>query len=78
MDKVKLTFTEEALITVARQAKERKTGARGLRAILEDVLLPIMYQVPSREDVREVIVSKEAVLGKEEPIMVLDESEKSA
>jgi len=78
MDKVKLTFTDEALHTVARLARERKTGARGLRAILEDVLLPIMYQVPSREDVREVIVSKEAVLGKEEPILVLDESEKSA
>ncbi|HTB22940.1 MAG TPA: ATP-dependent Clp protease ATP-binding subunit ClpX [bacterium] len=78
MDKVKLTFTDEALHAVARQARERKTGARGLRAILEDVLLPIMYQVPSREDVREVIVSKEAVLGKEEPILVLDESEKTA
>jgi ATP-dependent Clp protease ATP-binding subunit ClpX len=78
MDKVKLTFTDEALAAVAAQARERKTGARGLRAILEDVLLPIMYQVPSREDVREVIVSREAVLGKEEPIMVLDESEKSA
>jgi len=78
MDKVKLTFTEEALHAVAVQARERKTGARGLRAILEDVLLPIMYQVPSREDVREVIVSKEAVLGHEEPIMVLDESEKTA
>jgi ATP-dependent Clp protease ATP-binding subunit ClpX len=78
MDKVKLTFTDEALYTVAVLARERKTGARGLRAILEDVLLPIMYQVPSREDVREVIVSKEAVLGKEEPILVLDESEKSA
>jgi ATP-dependent Clp protease ATP-binding subunit ClpX len=78
MDKVKLTFTDEALFTVARQAKERKTGARGLRAILEDVLLPIMYEVPSRADVREVIVSKEAVLGKEQPILVLEETEKSA
>jgi ATP-dependent Clp protease ATP-binding subunit ClpX len=78
MDKVKLSFTDEALHTVARLAKERKTGARGLRAILEDCLLPIMYQVPSREDVREVIISKETVLGHEEPIFVLDESEKSA
>jgi ATP-dependent Clp protease ATP-binding subunit ClpX len=78
MDKVKLTFTDEALQTVARLAKERKTGARGLRAILEDVLLPVMYQVPSREDVREVIVSREAVLGHEEPILVLDEKAKSA
>jgi ATP-dependent Clp protease ATP-binding subunit ClpX len=78
MDKVKLTFTDEALAQVAKMAKDRKTGARGLRAILEDVLLPIMYQVPSREDVREVIVSKEAVLGHEEPILVLAEDRKSA
>ena len=78
MDKVKLTFTDEALHAVAAKACDRKTGARGLRAILEDVLLPIMYAVPSRQDVREVIVSKEAVLGKEEPILVLEESEKSA
>ena len=78
MDKVKLTFTDEALKAVARLAKERKTGARGLRAILEDTLLPVMFEVPSREDVREVIVSAEAVLGKEKPILVLDEREATA
>ena len=78
MDKVKLTFTDEALKAVARLAKERKTGARGLRAILEDTLLPVMFEVPSREDVREVIVSAEAVLGKEKPILVLDEKEATA
>jgi len=78
MDKVKLTFTDDALHAIARLARDRKTGARGLRAILEDVLLPIMYEVPSRQDVREVIVSREAVLKKEEPILVLDEAEKSA
>jgi ATP-dependent Clp protease ATP-binding subunit ClpX len=78
MDKVTLTFTDEALHQVARLARERKTGARGLRSILEEVLMPIMYQVPSREDVREVIVSKEAVAGREEPIMVLREDKKTA
>jgi ATP-dependent Clp protease ATP-binding subunit ClpX len=78
MDKVKLTFTDEALKAVARLAKERKTGARGLRAILEDTLMPVMFEVPSRDDVREVIVSAEAVLGKEEPILVLDEREATA
>jgi ATP-dependent Clp protease ATP-binding subunit ClpX len=78
MDKVKLTFTDEALKAVARLAKDRKTGARGLRAILEDTLLPVMFEVPSREDVREVIVSAEAVLGKEKPILVLDEREATA
>ncbi|HTB33908.1 MAG TPA: ATP-dependent Clp protease ATP-binding subunit ClpX [bacterium] len=78
MDKVKLTFTDEALHQVAKLARDRKTGARGLRAILEDVLMPIMYQVPAREDVREVIVSREAVLGKEDPIMVLREDKETA
>ena len=78
MDKVKLTFTDEALHQVAKLARDRKTGARGLRAILEDVLMPIMYQVPAREDVREVIVSREAVLGKEDPILVLREDKETA
>jgi ATP-dependent Clp protease ATP-binding subunit ClpX len=78
MDKVKLTFTDDALVAIARLAKERKTGARGLRAILEETLLPMMFEVPSREDVREVIVSAEVVQGKEKPILVLDEREQSA
>jgi len=78
MDKVKLTFTDEAMHQVAKLARDRKTGARGLRAILEDVLMPIMYQVPAREDVREVIVSREAVLGKEDPILVLREDKETA
>jgi ATP-dependent Clp protease ATP-binding subunit ClpX len=78
MDKVKLTFTDEALHQVARLARERKTGARGLRSILEEVLLPIMFMVPSRDDVREVIVSKEAVAGREEPILVLREESETA
>ena len=78
MDKVKLTFTDDALHQVAKLARDRKTGARGLRAILEDVLMPIMYQVPAREDVREVIVSREAVLGKEDPILVLREDKETA
>ena len=78
MDKVKLTFTDDALHQVAQLARDRKTGARGLRAILEDVLMPIMYQVPAREDVREVIVSREAVLGKEDPILVLREDKETA
>jgi len=78
MDKVTLTFTDEALHQVARLARDRKTGARGLRSILEEVLMPIMYSVPSREDVREVIVSKEAVAGREEPILVLREDKETA
>jgi ATP-dependent Clp protease ATP-binding subunit ClpX len=51
MDGVELTFDEDAIRAVARKAIERKTGARGLRAILEDVMLDIMFDIPSREDV---------------------------
>ena len=66
MDGVKLTFTEEALLTIARKAIETKTGARGLRAILEKALLNLMYEVPSDELIKEVVVTEEIILKPEE------------
>jgi ATP-dependent Clp protease ATP-binding subunit ClpX len=78
MDKVKLTVTEEALHALAKEARKRKTGARGLRAILEETLNEIMFQIPSRDDVREVIITAEVVHKKEEPLLVLEEKAKSA
>ncbi len=79
MDKVKLKITPEALRALAREAKKRNTGARGLRAILEETLLEQMYQLPSRQDVRECVVTAEVVQKKEEPILVIDDpSELSA
>ena len=60
MDGVKLTFTPEALEAIADQALERNTGARGLRAIMEEVLVPIMYDLPDREDIGEVIITEGA------------------
>jgi ATP-dependent Clp protease ATP-binding subunit ClpX len=74
MEDVTLTFTPEALKAVAKEASKRKTGARGLRAILEDTLLEVMFETPSRSDIREVVITAEAVLKKEKPILVLDES----
>ena len=67
---VELEFTPEALNAIADQALIRGTGARGLRAILEEVLLEIMYDLPSREDVAKVIIGAESVLERTEPIFI--------
>jgi ATP-dependent Clp protease ATP-binding subunit ClpX len=67
---VELEFTPEALNAIADQALVRGTGARGLRAILEEVLLEIMYDLPSREDVAKVIIGAESVLERTEPIFI--------
>ena len=69
---VELKFTEEALVAVAREALKRKTGARGLRSILESAMLNIMYDLPSMTRVRECLISEEVVLKKEEPIIIYD------
>lgn len=67
MDGVKLEFTEDALECVAKEAIERKTGARGLRAIMEKVLMNIMYNIPSEESVKKCIINKEVITGTGEP-----------
>ena len=70
MENVKLKFTPEALSAVAREAIKRQSGARGLRAILEEVMMNLMYEIPSRKDIKEVVVTEGAILKKEEPILV--------
>lgn len=67
MDNVVLEFEEEALQAIAQQALERGTGARGLRSIIENVMLEIMYEVPSREDIAKIIITKENVEGAHKP-----------
>lgn len=67
MDNVTLEFEEEALQAIAQQALERGTGARGLRSIIENVMLEIMYEVPSREDIAKIIITKENVEGAHKP-----------
>ena len=67
MDGVELEFTEDALECVAKEAIERKTGARGLRAIMEKVLMNIMYNIPSEESVKKCIINKEVITGTGEP-----------
>jgi ATP-dependent Clp protease ATP-binding subunit ClpX len=70
IDGVELVFDDEALDAIADQALERGTGARGLRAIMEEVLLPVMFDLPSREDVASVVITAEVVLNKAEPTLI--------
>jgi len=72
MEGVKLQFTEGALVAVAREALKRKSGARGLRAILEHIMLDIMYEIPSKGNVKECIISEEVILKGEKPILVYE------
>src|SRR3989339_1955691 len=78
LEGVKLKFTESALLAIARLSVERKSGARGLRAIMENTLLDIMYELPSRNDVRECIVSEEVVKKDEKPILLLEKKSETA
>jgi ATP-dependent Clp protease ATP-binding subunit ClpX len=70
IDGVELVFDETALDAIAEQALERGTGARGLRAIMEEVLLPVMFDLPSREDVASVVITEDVVLKGAEPTMI--------
>lgn len=72
LEKVKLNFSPGALEAVAREAMRRKSGARGLRAILEDVMLDIMYEVPSQSGIREVIINEEVIAKRAQPLRVYD------
>jgi len=71
-ENVDLKFTEASLRTIAREALRRKSGARGLRAILEEIMLDVMYDIPSRANVKECIISEEVVLRKKSPILVYE------
>ena len=76
MEGCELEFRDDALRTVARKAMERKTGARGLRTILEQVLLDTMYDLPSLDQVRKVVIDGSVITGESEPLMVYDNSDK--
>ena len=74
----KLTFAKDALKAIAQKAIVRKTGARGLRSIIEEVLLETMFDLPSMENVEEVILNKEVINGKTKPLMIFSKSSKSS
>ena len=70
MDAIDLEFKEDAVRAIAKEAMKRGTGARGLRAIIEDIMLNVMYEVPSRGDIAKCVVTKEVILKREEPLLV--------
>jgi ATP-dependent Clp protease ATP-binding subunit ClpX len=69
---VKLKFTDGALRTIAKLSEERRSGARGLRSIIENAMLDIMYEIPSLTDVRECVIGEEVILNKERPILIYE------
>jgi ATP-dependent Clp protease ATP-binding subunit ClpX len=73
-ENVTLTFTKDALESVADQTMARKIGARGLRLILEDLMLDLMYQLPSRSDITECVITKEVVENKTAPIILMEKA----
>jgi len=73
LDGVDLEFTDEALREIAKQAIERKTGARGLRSIIETIMLDVMFELPSRDDVEKCIITKETVTDKVAPTLIMDD-----
>jgi ATP-dependent Clp protease ATP-binding subunit ClpX len=72
MEDVELDFREDALVAIAKKAMDRKTGARGLRSILEDVLLETMYRIPSEEDVCKVVIDENVIMGSSEPMLIYE------
>ena len=78
LENVQLKFTEESLRAIARQAISRKTGARGLRAILEKVMLDTMFELPSQSEIKEVVVSEDTITKGENPLIVYHNKKESA
>jgi len=78
MEGVNLRLTDSALSAVASEAVKRKAGARGLRAILETCMIDIMYEIPSKENVKECVIGEDVVLNKEEPILLYEQTKKQA
>jgi ATP-dependent Clp protease ATP-binding subunit ClpX len=78
LEGVKLTVAEEALRSIARRAIERKTGARGLRSIMEAILLDTMFDLPAMDGVQEVVISRDVVEGDARPLLIYADREKQS
>ncbi|HET9489889.1 MAG TPA: ATP-dependent Clp protease ATP-binding subunit ClpX [Methylomirabilota bacterium] len=78
LEKVRLRFTDDAVVSIAKEALKRGTGARGLRAILEEVMLEIMYELPSIQGLKECVITREVILSHERPVLVSEAKEQSA
>ncbi|MDX5476472.1 MAG: ATP-dependent Clp protease ATP-binding subunit ClpX, partial [Bacillaceae bacterium] len=73
LDDVELEFEETALTEIAKKAIERKTGARGLRSIIEGIMLDVMYELPSRDDIKKCVITAETVTDNVTPKLILDD-----
>ncbi len=78
MEGAELEFRDDSLIAIAKKAMERKTGARGLRTIVENVLLNTMYELPSADNISKVVVDESVILGQSEPLLVYETEMKKA
>ena len=76
MEDTELSFTDDALKAIAKKAIERKTGARGLRSILEGILLDTMFELPGMDEVTEVVVNEESVMSDARPLMIYADKKK--
>jgi ATP-dependent Clp protease ATP-binding subunit ClpX len=72
MEGVELKFTDDALVAIAKEALERKTGARGLRSIMEEIMLDVMYDIPSKPTIKECVISEDVVQGNSPPVLVYE------
>jgi ATP-dependent Clp protease ATP-binding subunit ClpX len=77
MEGVELEFREEALFAIAKKSKERKTGARGLRTIVESVLLDTMYEIPSADNISKVVIDESVIMGESEPYIVYENDQQA-
>ena len=77
-DNVTLRFTDSAYSAIAKQAVKRKTGARGLKAILEEIMLDVMYEIPSQSKIRECLITDDVIMKKEKPVLIYEKHVESA
>jgi ATP-dependent Clp protease ATP-binding subunit ClpX len=75
MENVHLRFTEGALVAIAHEALKRKSGARGLRAIMENIMLDVMYDIPSQPNIKEVLIKEEVVTRNAQPMVAYQKAE---
>jgi ATP-dependent Clp protease ATP-binding subunit ClpX len=78
LEKARLKFTDDAVAAIAREALKRGTGARGLRAILEEVMLEIMYELPSIQGLKECVITRDVIMNRERPLLVTEPKEQTA
>ena len=77
-DNVRLRFTDSALSAIAKKATQRKSGARGLRAILEEIMLDVMYEIPSQKSIKECVINEETITKNERPLLIFEKQAESA